>query len=461
MLAWPMPELSPEAHRLAAIATFVVIWWITEALPIPITAILGAALAVLFGVATPTAAFAPFADPIMFLFIGSFILSRGIVVQGVDVRVAAAVLAIPLVGRSFTLTCFAVTAVAVMLSAWMSNMAVTAMMLPVFLAVLRTAPSSAGSAVPRTMLLVLCYAASIGGMITPVGAAPNLITIGFLDSLGGTTISFLEWVVVGLPISVTMVVLLLVVARPKLPPFRVPPTGAVEQAALTGNWSVGQVNATIAFATAVVLWVLPGVLTAIAPNSTITELFDSRLDEGIAAILGAALLFVLPVDWSRRQFTITWAEASKIDWGTILLLGGGFSLGRMMFETGLAAHVAQGIIAISGAETLWTITAIATLVAILLTEVTSNTAATSMLAPVVIAIALAAGVDPVAPAIGTCLGASLAFMLPISTPSNAIVYGTGLVPLGAMIRYGVIMDVIGFFVIQVGLWILVPLLGHA
>jgi sodium-dependent dicarboxylate transporter 2/3/5 len=144
-----------------------------------------------------------------------------------------------------------------------------------------------------------------------------------------------------------------------------------------------------------------------------------------------------------------------------LLLGGGFSLGRMMFDTGLASSLAGSVIGASGSETLWTITAIATLIAIALTELTSNTAATAMLVPVVISVCAAAGVDPVAPAIGTCLGASLAFMLPISTPSNAIVYGTGLVPIGAMVRRGLLLDVTGFFVIQVGLWILVPAIGHA
>jgi sodium-dependent dicarboxylate transporter 2/3/5 len=462
VLLLPMPELSSEAHRLAAIATLVVVWWITEAIPIPITALFGIALAVVFGVAAPAVAFAPFADPIIFLFIGSFILSRAIVVHGVDARFAAAVLAIPVVGRSFTATCVAVMALIALISAWMSNMVATAMMLPVLLAILRTeAHSGVGSpAVSRTMLLVLAYAASIGGMITPVGAAPNLITIGLLDSLANTRITFLTWVAIGLPISFVMIVLLLAVARMKLPALRHAQAERLDRGSTPGKWLPGQLNASIAFATTVVLWVLPGILSSLAPDAPLTEFFVTRINEAVAAIVGATLLFVLPVDWPRRQFTIGWAEASKIDWGTILLLGGGFSLGRMMFDTGLAAHLAEGIIRISGSETLWTITAIATLIGIILTELTSNTAATSMLVPVVISICIAAGVDPVAPAIGTCLGSSLAFMLPISTPSNAIVYGTGLVPLGAMIRFGILMDILGFFVIQIGLWILVPLLGH-
>lgn len=463
MLAWPMPELSPEAHRVAAIAVLVVIWWITEALPLAVTALVSPTLAVLLGVVPATAAFAPFADPLIFLFIGSFIVSRALVVHGVDLRLVAAVLRLPGIGRSFTAACFAVASITVLLSAWMSNMVVTAMMTPVALGLLRAGPRGASGSglAPQTLLLVVAFAASIGGMITPVGAAPNLVTIGLLESTAATRISFLDWVVVGLPIALAMTAVMLALAKLTLPPFAVAPQTALEHAAARVPWSRGALNAAFAFLVTVALWVLPAAVAALAPSSAVAELFATRIDEATAAVIGAAVLFLLPIDWPRRQFTMTWPEAAKIDWGTILLLGGGFSLGRMMFDTGLAAHLAEGIVAASGAETLWTITAIATLLGIALSELTSNTSATAMLVPVVISVCAAAGIDPVAPAIGTCLGASLALMLPISTPSNAIVYGTGLVPIGAMMKRGITLDVIGFFVIQAGLWILIPLLGHA
>jgi solute carrier family 13 (sodium-dependent dicarboxylate transporter), member 2/3/5 len=258
-----------------------------------------------------------------------------------------------------------------------------------------------------------------------------------------------------------MVVVMLALAKRTLPPFRVAPATRFESAPTYGEWTAGAFNAALAFLVTVVLWVFPDIVAAIAPGSALAAFFAARVDEAIAAVIGATLLFLLPVDWSRRQFTMNWTEASKIDWGTILLLGGGFALGRMMFDTGLAAHLAGSIIELSGSNTLWTITAVATLLGIALTELTSNTAATSMLVPVVISVCAAAGLPPVAPAMGTCLGASLAFMLPISTPSNAIAYGTGLVPIGVMVRRGLLLDLIGFFVIQAGLWILVPAVGLA
>jgi len=178
-------------------------------------------------------------------------------------------------------------------------------------------------------------------------------------------------------------------------------------------------------------------------------------------VLAAVLLFLLPIDWKQRQFTLDWRQAASIDWGTILLFGGGLSLGRLMFETGLAATVGNSIVEISGATSLWGITALAIVLGVLLTEIASNTAAANMLVPVIISICQAAGVSPIPPSLGACLGASLAFMLPISTPPNAIVYGTGLVPIRAMLGFGVIMDLLGIVVIFAGLRVLCPLLGLA
>jgi sodium-dependent dicarboxylate transporter 2/3/5 len=461
VLVWPLPGVPDQAHRLAAVVALVVVWWVTEAIPIPITALVGTALTVLFGVADTTDAFAPYADPLIFLFISSFILSRAVIEHGLDRRIATTLLGLPTVGSSFARTRIAVGLIVVMISAWMSNMVVTAMMLPVVLGVLnaQTAGHAPDARWQTNLLLVLAYSASIGGMITPVGAAPNLVTIGLLESTAGVRIPFFTWVAVGLPIALAMSAVLFSVAHWRFPvsgspaPMRVATTGAA------ATWTPGQRNAAAAFLVAVVLWVAPALLALVAADSSVTAWVTMRITEPVAAVVAAALLFLLPIDWSQRRFTIGWTQASQIDWGTILLLGAGFSLGRLMFRTGLADRIANGLVDVSGAESLWAITAMATAIAVLITELTSNTAATNMLVPVVISICSVAGVNPVAPAIGTCLGASLGFMLPIGTPSNAIVYGTGLVPIRSMIRFGFVMDVLGYIVILVGLWILCPLLG--
>ena len=175
-------------------------------------------------------------------------------------------------------------------------------------------------------------------------------------------------------------------------------------------------------------------------------------------MLGASLLFILPVNWTKRRFTLTWEQASRIEWGIILLYGGGLAIGELAFATGLARAFGEAITSWSPAPTAFTLTALFTGVAIVLSETTSNTASANMIVPVVIAVAQAAGVDALQPAIGATLGASMGFMMPISTPPNAIVYGSGLVPLTAMMRYGLVLDIVGYMVILAAVTFLVPII---
>lgn len=460
----PAGGLTPEAHRLAAIVALVVVWWVSEAIPIAATALLGAVLTVLGGVATPTQAFAPFASPTIFLFMGSFMIGQAVTLHRLDQRLALGLLRLPAVVGNVDRTALALGAMTLLISGWMSNTATTAMMLPIAMGLLGAmSGASAGRdrAFRAGFLLTIAYAASIGGLMTPVGSPPNLITIGLLDRIGGVHVSFLEWMMVAVPITLAYGGLLLFL---RLRFFKAPPhvrIRVVEPASAPRRpWTAGERNCAIAFGTAVVLWLLPGV-AAIAGIDGAVGTGIARLDEGVVAILAAMLLFVLPVNWSRREFTLDWAAASRIDWGTILLFGGGLSLGQLMFSTGLAEALGTSVVRASGADSLWAVTAVATGVAIVLSEFTSNTAAASMLVPVVLSIASAADLNPVPPALGTCLGASLSFMFPISTPPNAIVYGTGAVPFTTMMRFGLIMDVTGFLVILGGLRVLCPLVGFA
>jgi sodium-dependent dicarboxylate transporter 2/3/5 len=232
------------------------------------------------------------------------------------------------------------------------------------------------------------------------------------------------------------------------------------QRAELGGWTRGQVNTLVAFGLAVVLWILPGVLTAVLGSEHAgMKVVDTRLPEAVVAVLAAALLFVLPVNFRENRWTLSWEEAAKIDWGTILLFGGGMSLGLLMEKLGVARALGDAVIHGTGVHDLWALTAVAIGLAIAITELMSNTAAATMLMPVVIGIALAAKVSPAPPAIGACLGASFAFMLPVSTPPNAIVFGSGLVPITRMVRAGVLLDLVGLVVIWAGLRVLCPLVG--
>lgn len=468
MLALPVGGLAPDAHRLAAVVSLVVVWWVTEPIPIAATALLGASLTVVLGVTSAQEALAPFASPTIFLFLGSFVLAEAIAVHGLDRRLAFGLLSRRWVGGNPWRVRLTVGLLAAGLSMWMSNTATAAMLLPVAIGVLGGVERAAGRPGAAALLLVLAYSASIGGVATPVGTPPNLITIGMLSQLVHRDIDFFRWMALGVPTAAMMYVALTVITSWLYPTdpeaARAPQGGRVEVMGdlreRLGPYTRGETNCLVAFGTAVTLWLAPGVVAITAGTSSPAyRLIGSRLDEGVVALLAASLLFVLPVDWKRRRFTITWAQASRIDWGTILLFGGGLSLGRLMFTTGLAERIGRGLVMTSGAESLWAVTAVMTAVAIATTEITSNTAATNMLVPVALAVAGAAHVSPIPPALGVAFGASMAYMLPISTPPNAIAYGTGLVPLTAMMKCGLLLDLVSFLIIMGALRLLCPILG--
>ena len=216
----------------------------------------------------------------------------------------------------------------------------------------------------------------------------------------------------------------------------------------------------IAFAATVTLWVLPGV-TAIAAGqgSALYRTLAGALPEAVVAVLGAALLFVLPVSWKERRFTLSWNDAVRVDWGTLMLFGGGLSLGGAMFRTGVAEAVGKGVVSLTGAHSLLALTYLFTVVAVIITETTSNTASAAMVGPLAIAAAQAAGVSPVAPAAAVALGASMAFMLPVSTPPNAIVYGSGCVSIKAMLRHGSVLDLASLVTVPGLVLVMTRLLG--
>jgi sodium-dependent dicarboxylate transporter 2/3/5 len=228
-------------------------------------------------------------------------------------------------------------------------------------------------------------------------------------------------------------------------------SGVRDQLKALGPMTAGERNVVIAFALTVVLWVTPGLLAIVFGQShAVTARFSTLVPESVAAIIGALLLFVIPISWRARKFTLTWEEASHIDWGIILLFGGGLAMGGLADSTGLADAFGRWVVGyVPGAGTVG-LTLVFTAVAILMSEAASNTAAATVVVPTAIAVAVAAGVSPLEPALGATFGASMGFMMPISTPPNAIVYSSGYIPISAMMRYGVVLDVIGYVVIVVG-----------
>ena len=466
LLYWFLPSsVAPSARTLAAILTWVVTYWITEPIPIPITALLGSGLCVLTGLGSMKSVFSAYAHPIIFLFIGSFFLAEALVVHGLDRRFGLWIVSLKWVGSSPVRTFLALGCTVASLSMWISNTAAAALMLPIALGVLSTirGPGEEPTGFDTGVLLLIAYGAGVGGVATIIGTPPNLIGVGLLAEQAAVSISFLTWIAIGLPLAIFMlglVSLLLLWLYPLPTQLLHSMTTIQDQRASLGQWSRGERHACLAFGVAVFLWIVPSIISVfLGTDHELVLWFTHHLPKELVPIVAAGLLFVLPIDLGQRAFTLSWKQAVNINWGTILLFGGGIAFGQLMVKTGLAQSVGEGLVGLFGVDSLWGLTAMAIFAGIVMTELASNTAAASMIVPVVIAIAQAAEVSPLPPTLGACMGASLAFVLPVSTPPNAIVYGTGRVPITSMIRAGLMLDLVGGIAIWMTLRALCPLFG--
>jgi sodium-dependent dicarboxylate transporter 2/3/5 len=459
-------SLTPEAQLLAPILVAVIVLWVTEALPLAVTALLGAVACVVAGVAPAKDVFRPFADPLIFLFIGSFLLAEAIRVHGLDRRLAYAVLSVPWVGERPGRILAAVAFVSVLISAFISNTCTAAMMMAIASGIL-AAVEAAGVAGARrplpefatSLFLCVAFAASIGGLATPIGTPPNLIGLGFIRDQLGVSVSFLGWCAIGVPLVAVLATLAVQVLARLFPAGLDRLEGvtayvAAERSRL-GAWTAGQGSTAVAFAVTVVMWVLPGiVVAALGARHPVSLWLAQRLPEGVAALIGAILLFLLPGgrEQGRWRPALVWREA-RIDWDIVLLYGGGMALGELCFSTGLAAAAGgslNGLIP-AGPWAGAVLVAVGAAVAVITSEFTSNTASATMVVPVVIALARATGGDPLPAALAATFAASLGFMMPVSTPCNAIVYGSGRIPLRAMIRSGAVIDVAGTLAVTVAM----------
>ena len=470
-------DMPNDQQTLAAVLLGVIVLWITEPVPIPIGGLIGVALIVLLGVVPASEALAPFGSSTVFTFIGAFILAQAMLKHGLARRFAFRILALPRVGRSTTGVIVAFGAITALLSAFVSNTATVAMLLPTALGILGVIAKLMQDRgvvaadfdplrirVGAALMLMLAYGASVGGLLTPVGSPPNLIGRAAIEEATGERISFAQWVAVAAPICLLMFVVLAVVLlllnKPEIRRIDGVTDYVAQQRAELGPLSRAERNTLVAFGTTVALWITPGVVALVAGNdSDVYTAVSDRLDEGIVAVLGASLLFLLPVDWERREFTLRWSDAQDIDWGTIVLFGTGIIFGTLLGDTGLAETIGNGASAALGLTSILAITVFAAVLAVLVSETTSNTASAAVVVPIVIPIAVAAGVNPFVPALAATFAASFGFMLPVSTPQNAVVYGSGAVPITKMIRSGITFDVLGVVLIIILLPLMVGLLG--
>jgi solute carrier family 13 (sodium-dependent dicarboxylate transporter), member 2/3/5 len=458
-------DMAPRQQTLAGILLGVIVLWVTEAVPIPVGGLIGVGAIVLFGVAPPDDVLQPFGSSTIFTFIGAFILAQAMLKHGLARRFAFRMLSLPGVGKSTARVIIAFGVITCLLSAFVSNTATVAMLLPTalgILAVIAKMMQDRGLVEPgfdptrlrvgAALMLMLAYGASVGGLLTPVGSPPDLIGRGLIEEATGERISFAAWMAIAGPICVSMFVVLAIVLlllnRPEIKKIEGVEAYVSQERAKLGKFSRAERNTLIAFVTTVSLWILPGVIAVVAgTDSGVYETVSNRLDEGVVAVLGASLLFLLPTSWRDREFTLNWSDAARIDWGTIVLFGTGIIFGALLSSTGLAKTIGTSSADALGLSGVFLITAFAVVLAIIVSETTSNTASAAVVVPIIIPIAVAAGINPLIPALAATFAASFGFMLPVSTPQNAIVYGSGVVPITTMIRSGISFDVLGALII--------------
>jgi len=448
----PAPEgLSPEGWTIVSLAVLMAVWWATEAIPIPATALLPLAVAPMAGVASIGETAAPYARSIVFLLLGGFIIAMAIQKWNLHARIALNIVA--RFGGQPRALIFGFMLSAALLSMWISNTATTIMLTPIAITVaLKAAEDDDASGYAAALLLGLAYAASVGGLGTPVGTPTNLLVIGWLAD-AGRDIGFSQWMLLGVPVVAAMIpILWLIVTR--LFPTRLPHSAEAaahvraELAAL-GPITGPERRVLILFATIGLAWMSRDFVLVHIPG------LGGLTNTGIA-IMGALAFFLTPPGRGTGEAFLDWASAERLPWGVVVLFGGGLSLAWLIEQSGLALWLGGEMAAIGALPLILLMLSLAALV-IFATEMMSNIATVSALIPVFAALAAASGADPLMIAAPVGMAASCAFMLPVATGPNAVVFASGQIKIGQMVRAGLIGNLAGMFVIAALAYLLAPL----
>lgn len=454
LLAPPPTDLSPDGWAVAAVAILMAVWWTTEALPLAATALLPLALLPLLGVQTIGATAPAYAHPLIFLFFGGFLMARALQVWSVDKRLALAVLR--RTGARQPIVIAAVMGVTAFLSMWVSNTATAMMMLPIGLSIIAAtarpkneAGDGGDAAFAAALMLGIAYAATIGGMGTLIGTPPNALFAAYMESAHGVNIGFARWLLIGVPLILILLPLAwLVLTRLAFhvaDAARAPDAGGDrladrldEERAALGPLSRGGWMASVVAALAALGWLIRPALEQKFPGLALS-------DAGIA-IIGALALFVLPVDLKRGRFVLAWQEAVEIRWDVLILFGGGLALATAIGESDLAPWLGDWFASLSALPLIVLMLVIGA-VTVYVGELASNTAMAAVLLPIAGAAAVAMGEPAASLALPVALFATLGFMLPVATPPNAIVFGSGVLSVGQMVRAGAAIDIAGIVVV--------------
>jgi solute carrier family 13 (sodium-dependent dicarboxylate transporter), member 2/3/5 len=414
------------------LAVLCVIWWVFEPIPIPVTSLLPMAVLPLLGVLTPAQVGQAYGSPLILLLLGGFLLSQAMEHSGAHRRIAIGMVNLFGSQTGFRLVMGFMAAAAV-LSMWISNTATTLMLLPVVIAVLDASPDRKKLAAP--LLLGVAYAASVGGVGTPIGTPPNLIFMQVFEETTGESISFTTWMGWAVPVVVLMVPAMALILTRNI-------RGALSVSLPSvGEWRTEEKRVMLVFGLTALAWI-----TRSEPFGGWKVWFDlPQANDASVALLAAVLMFLLPNGKGERL--LTWERAVTIPWGVLLLFGGGICLAKGFVSSGLS-ELLGGMFADLASLPIYLLILIIALVVTFMTETTSNTASTTLLMPVLAAAALTAGIAPEVLMVPAAMSASCAFMLPVATAPNSVVYGSGMFTVARMAREGVALNFLGAGIIS-------------
>lgn len=430
----------------------VVSFWLLTDIPLFVTGIMGVSLSVITGVSNITEAFAPFANPIIFLFMGGFLLAKALEKTGLDQTLANIALGIPWARGNPKRTIFVFLSLAFVLSMWISNTAAVAMLLPIAFGLIKKIENEYDlhdSGFKESILIALAYSATIGGNATPIGSPPNVIAMGFLESLTPKSISFLEWVLMALPISLILFAVVFYLTVKGLPTFNQNKSNEIPLKEVPNyrTFDIAQKCVLFIFFTTVFAWISPSIIALfVSNNSSLHSFLINNLNASVVGVFLASLLFILPL--GREEKVLDSAQINAIDWPSLLLFGSGLSLGGILFKTGLATTFANYISASTGGINIVIVFIFLILVTIFFTELASNTAAANIIIPIMIALATASNINPTVVAVIFALSCNSAFMLPVATPPNAIVYGTNLIKKSTLAKEGFLINIVAWLILS-------------
>ncbi len=452
MLFLPVPDgLSVAGWRTAIVALWMAVWWMTEALPLAATSLLPLVLFPFLGILPMRQAAAPYAHHLIFLFMGGFLIARSMERWDLHRRIALGT--VRMFGfrpRRMVLGFMVATA---FLSMWVSNTATAIMMVPIGMAVLGQGETRRrNGSLGVVLMLGIAYSASIGGMATIIGTPPNTVMVAMVDKLFGQTITFLQWMLIGVPLSLLMLVTTWWLLTRVQFPLQDSGVIAGGDALLNEQSSMGPMTPAQKRIVAVGVLVACGWIF----RGLVHLDFLKGVEDATIAMTGAILLFLIPSGDERGSFLLDWDTARTIPWGVMLLFGGGLSLAGAFMKSGLAAWIATKLSVLQAAGPEVLIIAVV-LLTLSLTELTSNTATATLFIPLVAGLGIAVGSHPYVIMSGTAIAASFAFMLPVATPPNAVVFGSGEVTIGQMVRAGILLNLIGAVINVLVILYLLPL----